>query len=223
MKCIKTVCVATVIMFGKNGGHAFTQRRVFCYGDSLTAGTSGFGLYPYSVHLEKGLSNTLVRHLGLPGWTTENLVASLDDGGVGLRAIVKKQAPISLVIILAGTNDLGYFDAERILGNLRCMHDVCWDNGVLKTLAIGIPPSGYQTVDATARRKATLLNQMLKDLSNGESRMEFMEFPFEYVNGGSNWDGDGLHLSRKGYQSLGESLVEPVKSILESLDNNKDV
>jgi len=54
------------------------RRRILCYGDSLTAGTSPpFNeLFPYGPYLETELNTSkeeevVVRWRGLPGWTSQ--------------------------------------------------------------------------------------------------------------------------------------------------------
>jgi GDSL-like Lipase/Acylhydrolase family len=122
-----------------------TLHRILAYGDSLTAGTSGPNLFPYAQYLQSALSmqhrgdndNTIVvvRHRGLPGWTTQGMLDALDDPQRGLRSAVnavQDDPPLSLVILLAGTNDLAYGltareitakfakAACRVFGQWRC-------------------------------------------------------------------------------------------------------
>jgi lysophospholipase L1-like esterase len=107
------------------------QFRIFCYGDSLTAGTTPddntFKLHPYGPHLEQALTKMAaqqsegyairtmpsaaafaVRWKGFPGMTAKTMSDSLDDSSIGLRSALKKvkNPSVSLAIILAGTNDL---------------------------------------------------------------------------------------------------------------------
>jgi hypothetical protein len=61
--------------------------KVFCYGDSLTAGTSPplNQEFPYAKHLQEklrtmpGLESSIVRWKGYPGWTSSAL---LSEGGL---------------------------------------------------------------------------------------------------------------------------------------------
>lgn len=134
--------------------------------------------------------------------------------------------PVSLVILLAGTNDLGVgFDADEIADNLVRLHDTCLvANGVPRTIAIGIPPSGYQSAVPAAAALAQAVNDRLRAYckERQQESSSFVEFPFAYEHRGTHWDGDGLHLSAQGYQVLGESLVPTVQAILQSLEK-KDV
>lgn len=202
-----------------------TTTRILCYGDSLTAGTSGYELYPYAPHLEAGLKargrDVVVRHRGLPGWTVSNMLANLDGDTAGLRSAIAavKDPPLSIVILLGGTNDLGYgFSAEEIFENLHALHKVAWDSGVPKTVAIGVPPSGFQSVNEQARALAADVNKSLREMCEEEpSKATFLPFPFDFERGGDLWDEDTLHFSPLGYQRLGESLVPVVDRILDEL------
>lgn len=204
------------------------MHRILCYGDSLTAGSSGDALYgyPYAPHLEaafqaKGRS-VVVRHRGLPGWTVDAMLGALDDGQSGLRSAIRnvKDPPLSLVILLGGTNDLYYeFGAKEITENLEKLHKAAWELGVSKTLAIGIPPSGYQSVNEEARALADQVTNGLKAFCEvNADKATFMPFPFAFERGGTNWDSDTLHFSPSGYQRLGESLVPVVERILDELE-----
>jgi len=208
------------------------QHRILCYGDSLTAGTSLYQLNPYAPHLEAGLkakgrADVAVRHRGMPGWTTSNMLDDLDGPSTGLRSAIRavKDPPLSLVVLLAGTNDIGYGSgADDITDNILKLHQVAFDNGVPRTIAIGIPPSGYQSVDEGARKLVDRINANLEakaeETANDDSKhkMSFVPFPFQYVRGGDNWDTDSLHFSPKGYQVLGESLVPYVDRVLDELE-----
>jgi lysophospholipase L1-like esterase len=217
-----------------------TLHRILAYGDSLTAGTSGPNLFPYAQYLQSALSmqhrddsdndndNTIVvvvRHRGLPGWTTQGMLDALDDPQRGLRSAVNavQNPPLSLVILLAGTNDLAYgFTAREITANLLKLHAVCLGSGVVvvpRTLAIGIPPSGYQAVHENVAETVATINENLRQhaLQNAPN-VTYMAFPFPFEQHGENWYSDSLHFSEKGYQVLGESLAPVVEQILQSLE-----
>jgi lysophospholipase L1-like esterase len=201
--------------------------RILCYGDSLTAGTSGMDLHPYAPYLESAFNKrggdrqVVVRHRGLPGWTAKQMLEDLDGGTSGLRSAIQaiKDPGLSVVIILAGTNDLGYGSSEKqITDAVLGLHSVAWDNGVLKTIAIGVPPSGYTSANEHARHVVEGVNTNLEKACAETDRAIFMPFPFEFERGGENWYLDTLHFSEKGYQVLGESLVTTLDSVLAVLD-----
>jgi lysophospholipase L1-like esterase len=220
--------------------------RILCYGDSLTAGTSGWNLYPYAPYLEQGLlqlrdhGSIAVRHRGNPGMKAAEMVTDLDGPQRGLRSAIQAvtNPALSLVILLAGTNDLGYAllsapnieaAAEEISSNLIQLHAVCAELGVPRTIAIGIPPSGYQYVNEAARNLAASINERLEQYASSTMTADtqqasksflvtYMPFPFSYEPDGDNWNSDTLHFSEHGYRVLGESLVPVVDSILQGLD-----
>jgi lysophospholipase L1-like esterase len=230
--------------------------RILCYGDSLTAGTSPpmDQLFPYGPFLENELNKlyadddyndveVVVRWRGLPGWTASTMVEHLDDSFVGLRSAVSgiKDPALSLVIILAGTNDIGMLtssmmanDATRakeavepILG----LHRACLElnsnnasgsnnnnNAQLQTLAVGIPGSAWQQMNPSAKQLCNDMNDSLKEFAASsyyDGRVSFVDFPFEYLAGDSKWSGDGLHFSPEGYEVLGVELAKTVKKILD--------
>ena len=226
-----------------------TTHRILCYGDSLTAGTSihPFELFPYAPHLERTLNENndhdpsksnikyVVRHRGMPGWRASAMLDAADDAQYGLRAAIQgiQDPPLSCVIILAGTNDLGFAlaggggdndsPAQIVLQDIQALHQMAWDAGVKHTIAVAIPPSGYQARVAEASFLALEINQALEDFCNekSEGRATFVPFPFEFEfcrddddDDTNNWSPDGLHFSPKGYQRLGESLRNPVLKVL---------
>jgi len=122
-----------------------TFLSILCYGDSLTTGevpstTGTRQFFPYADHLRHALQSSVdsleysvqVDHIGLCGWTTDNMLGVLDDPQNGLRHALQKQLRkirekdhdqdseqdieeeddqefqhhFVVVVILAGTNDL---------------------------------------------------------------------------------------------------------------------
>jgi lysophospholipase L1-like esterase len=167
------------------------SHRVLAYGDSLTAGTCGNQYFPYSVYLEQALferqqlepsqdgtnkqyRNIVARHRGIPGMKVQEMVDNLDDERRGLRNALQSTSnpSLSIVIILAGTNDLGYElmyhnnnverAAQTIYNNIITLHHVCYDNHVPYTIAVGIPSSGYQYRISDAAKVVSIVNTQLQ-------------------------------------------------------------
>jgi lysophospholipase L1-like esterase len=202
-----------------------STHRILCYGDSLTAGTSGMDLFPYAPYLEAKLKamgrHAIVRHLGLPGLTSHQMLSDVDGGRTGLRTTIQavQDPPLSLVILLVGTNDLGQgYPADEILKTILGLHQIAYETGVPRTIAIGIPPSGYQSVYQAAAELAVAVNSNIEEFCLQDKRASFMPFPFPYERAGENWNQDTLHFSQRGYQELGESLAPVVEGILQLLD-----
>ena len=222
-----------------------SSHRILCYGDSLTAGSSGMEKYPYAPFLEAKLQKqqhsyaAKVVWIGLPGWTTERMMQQIDNAQTGLQGALlryKQQpatsslssapsVPFSLVILLAGTNDLrlalrqGSVEnaKKKILSNLYKLHDACYRNGVPRTIAIAIPPSAWQEAEPEAAELAASINTSLRSFCFKHPQCTFVDFPFPYQRNDPNWFHDGLHFTEHGYQVLGESLAPAVTQILHSL------
>ncbi|KAL7577709.1 hypothetical protein ACA910_015217 [Epithemia clementina (nom. ined.)] len=207
------------------------QRRVLCFGDSLTAGTSppSFQNYPYAPYLEKALAqlaattatarttksttvssaaplDIVVRHAGFPGWTSSQLLENQSMSNGGLRTLIQgiRDPPLSLVILLAGTNDLGYqTEATPIANSILGLHKLCHNRGVPHTIAIGIPPSGYQSMVEDAQTLAASVNTALETFCQENSlQSTYVPFPFAYERNGKNWSPDGLHFSEHGAETV---------------------
>jgi lysophospholipase L1-like esterase len=202
-----------------------TARKIFCFGDSLTAGTSPplNQDFPYALHLQSTLRNNypelsgvLVRWKGFPGWTAPNLYR---EGGLAdtMDKIESSAGPLDLVIILAGTNDLAFeANSDDIFNSIKKLHDIPHGKRV-KTLCLGIPPSGWQMQSKETRDIAKSVNSKLRSWAVNDScgLVTFAPFPIvSYDNSSGCWCGDGLHFSPKGYQFLGENLATIVAKVL---------
>ena len=120
-------------------------RRVVCYGDSLTAGFCSLGAQfePYGRTLVKELDTSGVPCeivvSGHSGKTAEEMVAALDSSirdvvgfeGRGLTRILDEDVASDLVIIMAGTNDMGMGAApDTIVKHIAQLHAACHSRGV---------------------------------------------------------------------------------------------
>jgi lysophospholipase L1-like esterase len=235
--------------------------RVFCYGDSLTAGTSppSYELFPYAVHLEKSINDKIItsssstenntsqnsidqlvgsalpkvsiRWKGLPGWTANTMLEYANDSNVGLCTTIRKvhNPSLSLVIILAGTNDIGMAassssdskeSSKRIASDIIALHQLVFDsssliNQSIQTLAISVPPSKWQQSSAVAQSMAEDVNNRIRAWCDATENSHFVKHPIEsWSLGDRRWAPDGLHLSPMGYEEFGKSLTSVVTQIL---------
>ncbi|KAL7552698.1 hypothetical protein ACHAWF_015935 [Thalassiosira exigua] len=243
----------------ENEGNASTTiqsspQTIFCYGDSLTYGmvpNSRKESYPYSKYLELELNSTLasessygsqtqssailVDHLGLPGWTALSMLNHMNDNEVGICSILHRIpviSELSLLIILAGTNDVGQITnagkavarsiVESIVnlhkGALKCAKDK--SNVKFQTLAVGIPGSAFQDSVRVASELVAYINNALKQFAasfpGGE--VSYVDFPFPYKEGDPKWSEDGIHLTQRGYEAFGKELAQHVKAILDNIN-----
>jgi len=217
--------------------------RIFCYGDSLTHGSSppSFSSFPYGPHLERELNQSIddntavevmVRWRGLPGWTAVSMAKNLHDPTFGLQSAIDGP-PLSLVVILAGTNDIGTLtcgggggscnednNANAIIDPIIQLHRACLDfcadgdrNKLIRTIALGIPGSAWQKQNPTALKLCMEVNNGLRLFASMEDRVTYVDFPLPY-DGEDEWNVDGLHMSERGYEALGTALAPYVKEII---------
>ena len=222
---------------------------IFCYGDSLTYGISppGRETYPYSKYLEQDLNllynpsepsgesqpATIVQHLGLPGWTSEQMLQHINDDKTGMCPIIRgiTHPNVSLMVILAGTNDLGMMtesdksEARKIIESIIKLHQAainCAGTGPASkkfhTLSVGIPESAWQKKVPIVAELAEYVNNGIKHFASSEEaggRVSYIDFPFGFDDKDTRWSMDGLHFSAEGYQALGKQLAFPVKKLLD--------
>jgi lysophospholipase L1-like esterase len=208
--------------------------RVLAFGDSLTAGMvrdpsqQSVRYHPYADALRETLATLLladdpntknsaagddddgpltVEHEGRPGWTSLELYKILPD-----------DLPYDVMIILAGTNDLGRSSAETIASQLHDLHEAALRRGVTHTMAVAIPESAYQLAYAEAHDKAVAINQSIQAWS--DDRITYVPFPFSFDRQDPRWHMDGLHLSEQGYDALGQYLAPLVYHELQQLATN---
>jgi lysophospholipase L1-like esterase len=216
-------------------GFTFQRKKIFCYGDSLTAGTAPpqNELFPFGPHLERSLgtnyydsddnSSPMVRWLGLPGWTSAQMVSEL-YGSVGLTSKLKfieekTNDKVTLAIVLAGTNDLGFEQtSEPITNSILALHKAAHEEGV-HTLALSLPPSAWQRQSSVAKKLAEHVNESLRaEAAKFPDMMDYVEFPIQEFDAQSDyWCPDGLHFSPRGYEYIGENLAPTVQKVLEKL------
>ena len=230
-------------------------KMIFCYGDSLTYGFPPPAT-PYSNYLERELNDmynpaldsdsssapprsnigppryppAIVRHLGIPGYTATMMLDHFSDEKTGLcPAIWHNRTMLSLVIILAGSNDIavmtdtGKDEARSILQKIVDLHNRVFecrkdkDDGRLRTLAMGIPGSAYQDMVPAVASSAAYINEGLKNFASSDPRISYFDFPFPYRDDDKKWGEDGTHMSEEGYEQLGKALAPQVKEILDSI------
>ncbi|KAJ5548555.1 hypothetical protein N7513_005789 [Penicillium frequentans] len=195
------------------------QLSILCFGNSLTAGFYSYGLEynPYAIKLKEHLEHEF---LGLEVLTT---VAGQPGDlvcrpGAFLSRIEMKcdNSHYDWVIFLGGTNDLGYgFDSEKIYAGLQDSWDVVLRSGA-KVLSLTIPECQARVKNLDLRRSA--LNKLILDhkaeryyafdlcskIPYHGSTEQFIEEIFD----------DGLHLTAKGYDLMGQVIGEHLAGIL---------
>lgn len=203
------------------------MKTILCYGDSNTWGDdpeSG-NRFSWSVRWPGVLQSQLndgyrVIEEGLCGRT-----AIADDpkewGRNGLQilpVILRSHAPLDLVILMLGTNDLkerASLSAEAIADGMSLLADCCRAHGVVNVLLVSPPviQSGrarlsdicWKTAGATSRELAPLYRTVAE-----ECGCEY----FDAATVAEVGDCDGIHLTAAAHQRLGEALSQVVRRVL---------
>lgn len=178
-------------------------------------------------------------HVGLCGWTSEELLedAHLKDAindsyaklkhekGPGLATILERarvqEHPYDAVVLLAGTNDLGQGrHCSDVIDDIRKLHALCRQCGVMQTLALTVPHSYFET-KYTAKHgrpdpKRAAVNSALRQLGSQEPTVCLVDLESDAHRSRLELDFpkcDGLHLTELGYDSLGDIVADHLCNI----------
>jgi acetoin utilization deacetylase AcuC-like enzyme/lysophospholipase L1-like esterase len=231
--------------------------RILAYGDSLTAGywRNGMGEWaPYVDAIGERFPTVSCSHVGMSGWGTVQMVEAMQEEEVqcccgrswaGLLVALKRtkgkdveqqdergSVTPPLVLIMAGTNDLGDTNetssTDAIVDNLAQLHAAVHAAGS-RTVALSIPEHGQEGELAFIREKRLAVNQRLEELALANPQwMHFVDaaaiVPFDdgTISGTSGtgcgggaggapnselWD-DLLHMTPAGYTALGRGVAQ---------------
>jgi lysophospholipase L1-like esterase len=198
-------------------------KNILCFGDSLTAGyyNEGKSYHPYSKHLSELLGNVQVDHIGLSGWSTDEMLyyanhSSCKDtlGRVwnGLKYQLQHKK-YDYCVILVGTNDLS--EGENCINDLFKIHNIAHEEGC-KTIALTIPQMKFESADPSITTLRLKINDEIKkgssklinknmynyiDISNDLPNLDAIEGIRKYL-----WQDDGLHLNPEGYDLIAKAV-----------------
>ncbi|KAI4090453.1 MAG: hypothetical protein LQ344_004759 [Seirophora lacunosa] len=148
--------------------------RILCFGDSLTAGFSGYGYfhYPYATHIRKKLKEELPDTdavVDVSGLSGDRVIAGQFLERIKAVSEKAKHTPYDWIIILGGTNDLGWSERpdniyESLTVPFFTMNDtrraMMWDDGLHLTM------DGYEMMGNAIAVKLLELLQVAKDPLN---------------------------------------------------------
>jgi lysophospholipase L1-like esterase len=188
---------------------------IAAFGDSLTVGFQSPSMEepwyletPYTEFLKEKMGSKadfVVK--GVSGELTEDMLRRFDRDVLALKP--------DYVIILGGTNDLGWsVELSIIMSNLYYMYKTALDAGIIP-VAVTVPSlRGYDpliaprvTLNKMIKENAKGLNIPIADYFSASCETPVQRLAIEYSN-------DGLHLSTKGYQLLAEVIYDEVFSKL---------
>jgi len=257
---------ATAVVEPQHNQHKHVDdiKFVFCYGDSLTSGflAAQTETHPYAPSLQTEINkmydaasatiapelqhppNIVVESVGFPGMPASAMLQLVEREKVGACSVVENSPKLSVMVILAGTNDLMHLGldiadaaettdpdekAQTILESITGLHKALLecsqraDNGDMHILSVGIPGSRFIMDTPVASEIQLRVNRGLKEFSSNyftevtHNKISYSDFPFEYDESDSKWGPDGLHLTALGYDELGKKLAPAVKSVLDKM------
>lgn len=210
------------------------MKTILCFGDSLTWGYDPHG--PGRHALEDRWPSVLGRELsgkaqviaeGLNGRTTafDDFTAGVDRNGARLLpSILSTHAPLDLVIIMLGTNDMKRFLCGHAIGAAKGMrrlveivqtHVYPLEQEAPKVLilspphAVATPDGDFQQVFDGAVEESAKLARLYREVAE-VSGTGF----FDAASVAKASPIDGVHLDAANTRSIGEALAGPVKEIL---------
>jgi lysophospholipase L1-like esterase len=228
------------------------RRRVLAFGDSLTEGyVTSTSFAPYSDHL-RTLLNANITHAELSSAAASRSVA-VDNYGVSgdfatampdrLHLVLRKAqevgAPYDLVIVLAGTNDLGCDGSvDDIFGSLTRMYaEVLAHHSRSAHLLLVTVPEARMTFSEGYTRARTGLNERIRDFhaEHVDQRTHLLDLdkviPYSSVRKTDReaeflplWS-DTLHFSALGYERVACLLYAVIREecVLERESRESDV
>jgi lysophospholipase L1-like esterase len=204
------------------GSKSPTAARVLCYGDSNTIGfcEGGSRFQPYAQALSEALAAAggpcEVVACGLCGLTANDMKEGMNlevlhptvgPLGKGLVHLLEKEGPFDLVIIMAGTNDIGSWkNVDEAQTHVENLHEACHKYGI-STVNLA-PPAAVSIGGMRAAR------QRLADLMDTLASKEFLNVVLNVDveellprNVAAFWEPDEIHLSSQGSNELGRLLA----------------
>jgi lysophospholipase L1-like esterase len=206
------------------GGDSF---KILCFGDSITAGfhSGGRCFEPYGRTMGGAMRSSgcdvSVLVNGLSGLTAREMVAKAKHPAVpdctgkvgkGLEVLLNQKP--DLVIIMAGTNDLGMgVSPQAILADVARLHKACHARGIP---TVALAPSTVAQGPSTLGRQqlASLLRKWAKSTPSVVACIDMMEL-IPHHGPSPHWDFDGLHLSAGGSRALGRRLSDKLVHLVE--------
>ncbi|PRP89517.1 hypothetical protein PROFUN_00781 [Planoprotostelium fungivorum] len=197
-------------------------RRILALGDSLTEGYYRFGtqFHPYTDRLHKLLEPKgifEIHNAGVSGETTDRMLERL-------RGLLKpKSSPwYDLVVILGGTNDLGFRSAEDIFKNIQLMSDLVQtqkSGDRHSRVVIMTVPHCRKSPQWILDKRSSVNSQIKTYASQKEIPIVDLEYWGKLNPMGKSeeeideiWDTDGLHFTPAGSDVIADALFRTLST-----------
>jgi len=205
------------------------MKTVLCFGDSLTWGArpDGGGRHSHEDRwpnvLREGLTDVELVADGLRGRTTamdQNASPANMNGAALLPSVMHSHAPLDLVIIALGANDVywGYplnralRGLEHLVEQVRC-HPMRVPGAVSPKVLLVLPQPLVPCDDPHVTPE--LIDNSHRFISLAKARADFIGAPFfESGTVAHSSPLDGIHLDAAQTRALGEGLVPVVQRLL---------
>jgi len=206
------------------------QFRILCYGDSNTVGYTQQGRHyqPYGEVLSQTLAAAgkpaQVTACGLCGVTAKDLAAQIysevitpraGPRGKGLVHVLEEDGPFDLVIIMAGTNDLGGPNGNNtvdIQAHLSRLHVACHVRGIP---TVSLAPPAALTVPGSRLKRQPLVSLMSTWANSTPGVLLFLDVEDILPRSETScWSPDEIHLTAHGSKELGRRITPKLASVL---------
>ncbi|KAL8715568.1 MAG: hypothetical protein Q9220_000904 [cf. Caloplaca sp. 1 TL-2023] len=206
--------------------------RILCFGDSLTAGYSSYGMehYPYAEQVEGRLKEALPETqttVDVSGLSGDRVIAGSYLRRMQGMCEKAKDAPYDWIIILGGTNDLGWSERPDkvyeglISSSAEKVWKVALETGA-NVLALSVLEAEHTSGGIVQRRNELndLITRHSEDrLSIHRHSMDMCEavpfFDMDEETRKRIWD-DGLHLKKGGYEMMGNAIAAKLLQLLDT-------
>uniref|UniRef100_A0A7S1F3C1 SGNH hydrolase-type esterase domain-containing protein n=1 Tax=Noctiluca scintillans TaxID=2966 RepID=A0A7S1F3C1_NOCSC len=184
---------------------------ILCLGDSLTAGYID-GIAPnvpytdrFAQRLRKMGGSPVITNAGIRGEKSSQMSQRL-------AGLLHQGLKYDAVVIMAGTNDvLHLLPPDETFTSVAGLHKTVWDAGLM-SVVMSIPPVRLagSTQLALLEEYRRELNTRLQQLAaSNPHRAVFVDVSAAVpLCNSALWSSDGVHLTQKGYEAIGEFVAE---------------
>lgn len=211
------------ILFKHDNNLMGTQKSesiIMGFGDSLTWGYyfRGYKKHPYSIQLNKLLKQDNLpftsTNYGVNGETTDKMSSRI----TGLFE-QEESKRYKIVIIFAGTNDIGSEEPNKILENIKKISEVALNNNI-PAIILTLPENKCDIEIDTYTTNREAINKLIREYCENTPNIylcgldeELSYLKMKKEDRDLYWD-DYLHYTPEGYDILAKIIYKVLKPIL---------